>query len=832
MVLAAGTPAGIEAESRKLVADPQYAAGGAHRLFWGDDYRDLWTTAATFDVLDLKAEAGGLTPLRRVGGQQTKGLALTGADGRSYTFRGLDKDPSALLEEDLKGTVVERILQDQMAAQHPASEVVARVLLDAAGVPCPPWRLVVMPDDPALGEFRKDFAGAIGVFAEYPTPAAPGRAGTWGLTEIVDHKEFYKRLEAGTGEAGDVKALLRARLVDVFMGDWDRHRKQWRWAKQPGSPLWKPIPEDRDQAFSRYEGLVPDFGRRRDPRFQKLTPKYASIGGLTYNGWEQDRRLLVRLTRDDFRETAGALASALSDTVLDNAARAMPPEWYAVDGPRLVAALRARRDALPAIADKYYLHVNDRADVYLTDAGERIEARGDGANLTLSVRQAEGEPTFRRVFHRGETEEVRIYALGGNDSAVVTGSSGIKVRMIGGSGNDSLEAGGGAHAKLSDASGQNKATGAGEDERVYTPPPPPRTAPWIPPRDWGSETWTLPWFSYGADLGVFVGGGIDTRSFGFRKDPYASRQVIRAGYAFGETSGRLDYLGTFHRENRGSFWGLHVYGSGVDVLRFYGFGNETRNTGDKDFFKVSANQVLVLPTFNLPLGRRGSASIGPLLKYTETEEDRDQFIELDKPYGIEGFGEVGAFAAVVVDGRDHPLFPRKGALLALRGAVFPKAWDVEDAFGQVNAEARAYLSAGKALTLALRAGGKKVFGTYPFHEAATLGAGGFETSYADPSDTLRGFRAGRFAGDAAAFGNADLRLKLSRMRIVLPGTWGLVGSVDAGRVWLDDESSDTWHSSVGGGVWLSFLNDRSVLSAGVAHSKEENLVYFKGGFAF
>ncbi len=830
LLLILGAPAG-RAENRTLVADPQYAASGAHRLFWGDDYRELWTAPATFEVLDLAKEAGGLAPVRRVGGQQTKGLALKGRDGRSYTFRGLDKDPSALLEEDLKGTVVERILQDQMAAQHPASEVIARVLLDAAGVPCPPWRLVVMPDDAALGDFRKDFAGAIGVFAEYPS-AAPG-GGTWGLTEIIDHLEFYKRLESATPESGDVQALLRARLVDVFMGDWDRHRKQWRWARFPGSAQWKPVPEDRDQAFSRYEGLVPDFGRGRDPRFQKLTPDYASIGGLTYNGWEQDRRLLVRLTRDDFRATASALQAAFTDAVIENAARAMPAEWYAVDGPRLVKALRARRDGLAAIADRFYLHINDRADVYLSDASERIEARGDGTNLTVTVRPEGGEPTFTRVFHRGETQEIRVYALGGNDTAVVTGDSGIRVRLLGGSGNDSLEASGGTHAKLSDASGQNRAVGASDDTRTYTPPPPPRTAPWIPPRDWGSETWTLPWLSYGADLGVFVGAGIETRHFGFRKDPYASRQVIRGGYAFGEKSGRLDYLGEFHRENRRSFWTLQVYGSGVDVLRFYGFGNESRNDRDRDFFKVSANQALFLPAFTVPFAGKLSLTLGPLLKYTETEEDKDQYIQAVKPYGIEGFGEVGAYAALVADGRDSVLFPRKGGLLAVRGVVFPKAWDVEETFGRASAEARGYLSAGKAVTLAVRAGGAKVFGTYPFHEAATLGAGGFEMgSFADPSDTLRGFRSGRFSGDASAFANADLRLKLSRMRLVLPGTWGLVGSADAGRVWLGGEDSDSWHTSVGGGLWLSFLNDRSVVSFGVAHSDEENLVYFKGGFAF
>jgi outer membrane protein assembly factor BamA len=194
---------------------------------------------------------------------------------------------------------------------------------------------------------------------------------------------------------------------------------------------------------------------------------------------------------------------------------------------------------------------------------------------------------------------------------------------------------------------------------------------------------------------------------------------------------------------------------------------------------------------------------------------------------------MGVAAAFRADARDQPLFPRKGVLFAVRGSVFPKAWDVEETFGQVNGEARGYLSAGKALTLALRAGGKKVFGKYPFHEAASIGSGGFDKGgLGYPSDTLRGFRTARFAGDAAAFGNADLRLKLSRLTLILPGTWGLVGFADGGRVWLEGEDSDTWHTSVGGGLWFSFLNDRFVLSTGVEHSKEEDLFFFSGGFSF
>jgi len=161
-------PAAAEdAPARRTVVAGSYHAGSFHRFLLGKDYRQAWETPVSVEVLDLAKEAGGLRPVVRVGGQQTKGLALAGADGRSYTFRGLEKDASHLLDAvdpDLKDSYIAKVLNDLMSAQHPGSELIARGILDAVSIPCPPWRLVVLPDDPALGKFQKDFAGAIGVF--------------------------------------------------------------------------------------------------------------------------------------------------------------------------------------------------------------------------------------------------------------------------------------------------------------------------------------------------------------------------------------------------------------------------------------------------------------------------------------------------------------------------------------------------------------------------------------------------------------------------------------------------------------------------------------------
>jgi hypothetical protein len=133
----------------------------------------------------------------------------------------------------------------------------------------------------------------------------------------------------------------------------------------------------------------------------------------------------------------------------------------------------------------------------------------------------------------------------------------------------------------------------------------------------------------------------------------------------------------------------------------------------------------------------------------------------------------------------------------------------------------------------VRGGGRRVFGDYPYRDAAYIGGGGLEkTVFQEPGYTVRGYRSNRFAGDSSLYGNADLRLRLGRITLLLPCHVGVFGLYDVGRVWLSGETSDTWHSSYGGGIWLSLLNYRSTFSAYLAHSKESNIFHVGGGFTF
>src|SRR5690606_27152348 len=142
--------------------------GSLHTSVLGRRYRALWATPIAAPVLDLASFAGGLTPVRAGGDQQTRSLRFEAGDGREYNFRSIDKELTRALPDFMKETLADRIRQDQTSAQLPTAPVVATALLDAVGILNPGPRTVVLPDDPGLGEFREEYAGLLGTIEVHP----------------------------------------------------------------------------------------------------------------------------------------------------------------------------------------------------------------------------------------------------------------------------------------------------------------------------------------------------------------------------------------------------------------------------------------------------------------------------------------------------------------------------------------------------------------------------------------------------------------------------------------------------------------------------------------
>ncbi|MEO6694572.1 MAG: hypothetical protein ABIY50_00105, partial [Ignavibacteria bacterium] len=366
----------------KVTAGKEYEKNGISEFFLGKHWRRLWTTPFEADIIDLNKFAGGLTPYKRGGGLQTKSLRFKGNDGKIYKFRSINKDPRKILPPDLQESIFANALKDQISTSHPLSACIVAPLLNEVGIINVEPIVILMPDDNKLGEFKKDFGNVLGTFEESPEDGADGEKGYAESDKITNTFKLYKKLEKDNDHQVDGTEFLKARLMDLMIGDWDRHYDQWLWAgyKDKGKTIYKPIPRDRDQAFSLYDGLLPMIAGNAITQLEGYGEDYPKIYDLTFNGRYVDRRFLPGVEKKVYDSLTAFIQNRITDEVIVKAVKKIPDEWYVLEGKKLVDMIKSRRDKLKEASDEFYELINETVDVYGSDKAEQIELGTRGNN--------------------------------------------------------------------------------------------------------------------------------------------------------------------------------------------------------------------------------------------------------------------------------------------------------------------------------------------------------------------------------------------------------------------------------------------------------------------
>jgi hypothetical protein len=839
LLLSAMNDSVAQEEMVTVIAGEDYAVPpGGSEFFLGENYRDLWTTPIEVEVLDMKTFAGGLAPVMRVGGFQSLGLALRGADGRDYTFRSVDKDyAQEIIPKAFRGTFVEDVIQDQVSAQFPAAQLVAEPMEKAVGIlGLPEARMVVMPDDPALGEYRDDFAGVLGLIIEFPQPVSDSNPGYRGALEITGQEEFWALRQSGPENLPDSRAYLRARLFDLFLNDWDRHDGNWRWGRFPDELLLQPMPEDRDQIFASFEGASLDFARLQGAPFVKFDEEYEPFHRLLHNGWDVDRYVLSDIEKDDWMSIARDVQSLLTDEVIDEGMGRLPAEYYELRGEEITATLRLRRDALLEMAAEYYAHHADTVDIHATDADETVmldATIADGMKISIAVSKS-GQPGpayYSRTFHAEETDEIRVFLHAGADTVVTRGprANGINVRVIGGPGLNTVDDSNGFAVKFYSAEGENRIVGDSGTKLNAKPfVIPPKSSPNdmenVAPQDWGSLTKPVFVGAYHSDPGLLLGAGVDHTRYGFRHYPWASQQVLSAAWGFGAESGFVDYKGKFRLENSNHGFSIEAKYSGLDYLRYHGIGNNTQNDEDSDsLYEIDTTQFTLFPSFVIHSGDNDSFRIGPSLKYTDSSDtDPSTILGQDQPTGFGKFGQAGILARGVYDSRGAQKVLSPGWLLEAEGAHYFEAWDVDDSFSYIDARIGRWFKLSEPVLASLNVRAKHVWGDYPFFEAAYIGGDKYPL----------GTNWNRWAGDSSIGVLGSVRWTLMEMRGVFPGHLGIFAMANAARVFVDGEDSSKWHPSYAAGLVLTAFDHTGAIHLGAGSSEDDGFfVMLRGSFA-
>jgi hypothetical protein len=855
--------------SATVAASTRYSKKSKRPGMLGNNYRQTWAMPIRVPYLDLATEQGGLRPLQSGGGQQTRSLRLGDPEERTWVIRSVEKYPEKAVPPGLRGTIAADVVRQQISASHPYAALMVPPLADAAGIYHTNPRLVWLPDDPLLGTYRHSFGNALYLFEERPEDEQRKSPGFGRPQEISSTPSVLKKMRKDADHQVDQLHVLRSRLFDMLIGDWDRHDDQWRWAEfeiSKNLTLYRPIPRDRDQAFFWSDGWLMKLGTRRwgIRKFQGFHHRIRDIEGFNYNARYFDRTFLNRLELDDWRTVANTLKLQLPDSILNAATHRLPAEVGPIDGDVIAGKLKSRRDRLGEYAEQYYRFLAREVDVPGTDKDDLFEVRRlEDGQTRLSIYRLRGKnqkselPYFQRLFRADETREIRLYGLDGDDHFVVSGEAdtGIRLRIVGGPGRDSLE----NSSVLPDVGNQTwfydnkKGTGVQTIQAIRN-----RTTDRDPlinlyQRDAFRYDLTTPiaYLNYNPDDGLFLGAGVSVVTHGFRKVPFKTNHSLRAELAPRSQSYGLFYKGHF----------TDLLGKWDLLLRleafvpsftgfFYGYGNETafdeaRFEEDRGYYRARYEHLVVLPELQWNSdnelhqinagGGYQSVNVRSSLNQISGQERFILSFAQSLPYPLLDVRRhyIAWTLRYSFDNSDSRLYPRRGfrAQAGLAGVH-----DIDGAPNPINfarwwASASYYYTFGTALrsTLALRAGALGNTGTWEFYHAPAIGG----------LDTFRGLRRSRLSGEQAFYQNTELRIRLVSFRSPLvPGDFGINMFQDLGRVWVDDDPSvaggrsTLLHRSYGLGVWLAPLS-RAAASLDYSWSNlGERAAFLRLGFMF
>ena len=829
-----------------MAANPDYLAGTMYEFFLGRQNREIWGIPVEVPYLDLGRDGGGgLTPVKRGGGMQTFSLRLQGEDGYQYSLRSVDKDPSVSIPEFLRETVATEVVQDQIASIHPYGAYIIPKLAEAAGVYHTLPKLVYVPDDPRLGVYRETFGNQLMMFELRPDDDMSDFPSFGRSDDVVSSDKFYEEITDDNDHHVDAEAFVKARLFDMLLSDWDRHRLQWRWAEfdsdERSGKIYRPIPRDRDWAFNRFNGLLPSIMRIGiDPKFQEFDYEFGNIKGLTKNGLWQDRRLTATVERETWLQTARELQNSITDEVIEAAVLDWPQPIIDYHGEEVVAKLKARRDILHEAADTYYELLARYVDIVGTNKHERFDVERVSEDLTvltvykISKKGEVRDTLFQRTFHYDETNEIRLFGMDGNDEFYISGVArkGFRIRVIGGEGEDTFTDDshipeGGQKVIFYDSMAPTEIS-TGPNTKVFRSEDPGINA--YEQRIYLHNA-RLPQLFFGrnSDDGLFLGGGLKFVTHGFRKLPFQSEQLIVGNVAL--RTGAFNVLYSGHIVDAiGNFDVLTElnYRSPKNIRNFYGLGNETLSIEDLDFYEAQFSTAKLSSGLVLSDDLGTEFLIGAQLYYVDLAEDVDRF-ESQAGISRRSFRDqafAGLNSSFVIDITDHPANPKQGFIWENTMQLNIGLADSKSAYVPISSAFSFYISPSLSpqVTLATRFGGEHRIGDFPFFDASTVGG----------RRSVRGWRSNRFAGRTSFYTNTELRVKLfNYSTYVALGEVGILGFFDNGRVWTEamESPGKVWHQGYGGGVWISMF-DIFVINASMGFSEEDNIFDLKLGFLY
>ncbi len=815
-------------------SDKYDSAGWAKRIMVGTNYRKEWSAPVNMKVFNIHTEKGGLKIVSLGGGKQTKSLTLVDPNGKEWKLRSIDKNPANAIPENFRNTFASDLVQDFISASYPYAPLTVPPLAKALNIITAYPEIFFVPDDPAFGYYRPLFANTVCTLEEKD----PSRYGENTKSTI---KVFDKLIEENNHRA-DQPLVLRARLLDILIGDFDRHFDQWRWATSDTGKgkLYYPIPKDRDQAYFRSNGLILGIASIRSlPMLKGFRDNIPRVNWLSWPARDFDRLFLTDLDANEWKKGIADFQKTLTDSVIIAAVKKLPPNIYKMDSAVITRKLISRRNILQDPAMKYYRFISKRVNVIGSNQKEYFKVTGYGKGLRVQVyaRGKKNDTSFvmyDRIFDPRVTKDIRLYGLNDDDKFEIdsTARSKTRVSLIGGKGNDTFDIKGHVINYLYDLTTEKNFIQHKSRSRNLFSTEPPVNYYSILGFNYNYNRFPKLNFGYNIEDGLFIGPGFVRRTYGFRNKPYATEQRLSSLYALSKGAYQWKYAGEFNHFFRNNDVLININYVNPTLNNFFGLGNKTKIDPQHDlrFYRTRYNYAEAEILFRRRFFERLHIMVGPTIyNYWNKLSDntgrilaKPSLIGLDSASVYTKKTYLGGKLAVNFNNLNNELFPTRGVqwntAFVSMAALTKKANNITS----LTSDMSVYASISEAANFiaVARIGAGHIFSKhFEYFQALNLGANNF----------LRGFRKTRFSGSSMAYNSLEARIKLMDVKSYLfPGTLGLVLFNDLGRVWQKNESSTKWHDAYGGGFY--FIPFKLVIvSATIAFSDEENLLNFSVG---
>jgi hypothetical protein len=833
-----------------IYTDAMTEKSRTYRLLWGNHFRKQYSTPIRVRQVRLDTLFGGLKPTIIDNDEQSRALVLTDKNGKQYVMRALKKSATRFLqsvafkdqsvEEDFKDTYTEDFILDFYTTSHPYMPLVVSMLADKSDVNHTNPKLFYVPKQNPLGLFNDEFGDELYMIEELPTDKFRNLSSFGKPLAILTTEEVLHTITTDKKYAVDEAEYMRARLFDMLIGDWDRDEKQWNWGEyhEKGKVIYRPIPHSRVHAFTKFDGLffkvIMNFKVIR--QMKTFDEDLKSVRWFNREAYNLDLAFLPNATRDDWLKQAAFIEKNLSDAEIDRAFKNLPKEMQDKTADQIREQLKIRKNNLGRFAETYYQVLQSTVILTGTSGKDLFVINRSDRSTKVQIfeeRDDKQELKFERTYFSGETKQLWIYGLGEEDTFEVAGDGRkeIMIRLMGGQDKDVYKISNGQKVKIYDfLSTDNDLLEAGSAKLVLTDTYDKNTY------DYERAKFNLisghPLIGYNPDDGLKLGLISYYTVNAFNSYPLTQRHSLSGNYYFGTGGYEFAYKGNFP----------HVFGKWnliTDILytspnfseNFFGFGNETQNPEDEfdmDYNRVKIGTIKVAPSLQW-IGEQGAAAVfQAAFESNRVEATPGRFISETgvvnpRVFDYQNFADISAKYSF--ENYDNASNPTLGMTFSVMGGYVINIGDTDRRFpyaeSSIGFNYRLSTTGNWVLATILK-GRALLDNDYEFYQAATVGG-----------DTdLRGFRNERFAGKQSFYQSTDLRLNLGKLRNGLaPVNYGVFGGFDYGRVWLEDDFSDKWHQSFGGGVWLNGIN---VVTAKLSYfySDDGGRISFGLGFGF